>query len=240
MEIPFLDIHTHNPTSRKKTTAGIADDDLTKEIYNIDFKELDHYEDFKLENPGEKSKIISAGLHPWDIKPESFEKALENLENIAAEEHVKLIGECGLDKLRGPHLDVQSEIFIRQVAIAEQFEKPVVIHCVKAHGELIALYKKHNFKTPMIIHGYNKSPELALQLTEKNFLLSFGEAALREDRNAIKSLFMLYQMGYPFFLETDGSMIPIQDIYHKIANLLKIDTDTLKDVIFASWKKIGL
>ena len=104
----------------------------------------------------------------------------------------------------------------------------------------MALHGKHRFHVPLIIHGYNKSLEMAQQLTEKGFLLSFGEAAVHEDRNAFKSLQWLYQQGQPYFLETDGSMIDIPTLYEKIAILLKIPTDILKDAIFASWKKIGL
>lgn len=231
----FLDIHTHNPAFRKQQTQ-----EQLSEIYSIDYRELNDFEYFVQECQCSTSLPLAVGLHPWDIQPDRIDEDLNKLGNIARLDNVLLIGECGLDKWRGPQLEIQAEVFVRQAELADQLKKPLIIHCVKAHGELMALHKKHRFNVPLIIHGYNKSPEMAEQLTDKGFLLSFGEAALHEDKNAFKALQQLYQQGLPFFLETDGSLIPIAIIYEKIANLLKTPTDILKDVIFASWKKIGL
>ena len=52
------------------------------------------------------------------------------------------LGECGLDKKVQTPLDLQQEVFERQLTLAEKYKKPVIIHCVAAFQELIAIKKK--------------------------------------------------------------------------------------------------
>lgn len=262
MNIPFLDIHTHRipvpqneeailPTDNRTETAVLA-------VYNLSFSVL----------RGEQHEYVpssswkSAGIHPWDVNPETLQEDLRQLDKLAGHDQVLLIGECGLDKMKGPELKIQQQAFTDQIRIANARHKPLIVHCVRAFEELIAITKEHPPQVPVIIHGFNKSPELARQLSNHGFLLSFGAALLepkqpaglpgkqadsppgddgkQTDNPAGRSLQDCWNRGQPFFLETDNSNANIEEIYARAANLLKISVDALKDAIFASWKKIGL
>ena len=83
------------------------------------------------------------------------------------------IGEAGFDKLRGPSPELQRKVFEEQVAISEELKKPVVIHCVRAWDELLAVHKKLKPKMPWLIHGFRGNTELAAQLLSKGMYLSF-------------------------------------------------------------------
>lgn len=230
-DIPFLDIHTHRPTGESSA------------IYNLSVDELEKTAD--TEEPGNSNEpstapaMLSAGIHPWDLQPGRFDEQRAWLTKVAGLPQIVLIGECGLDKLEGPPLEEQMPAFVEQIRIASRHRKPVIIHCVKAYNELISIQKEHRFDTPMVIHGYHKSAQLAQQLTAQGFLLSFG-SAIQKKHSLAETLSFLHSREIPFFLETDDSLLSIVEIYEHAAFLLKISVDELKDVIFAAWKKIGL
>lgn len=215
----YLDIHTHQPLPKQDVQS----------ILSLSLTDGDLY-------PLTNTRPISVGLHPWFAKLENLELQLEDLKNKAQQPNVKMIGECGLDKLRGESLENQIIIFERQIALAEELNKPIILHCVKAFAELIEMENRLKVKVPMIIHGFNKNEELGKQLMAKGFLLSFGTSILREDSSAAK----LLQSTNNFFLETDNSETSIQDIYKVATNLKKCSVDELKARIFADWNKLNL
>lgn len=217
--MPFmLDIHSH-----RSAFSG------QQGIYNMDLRTL-------VDGPIQHHQV-SLGLHPWYFTEEDMESQLKILESHLDDRRVLMIGECGFDRLRGPVLSLQKEAFNRQVNLAMKFEKPLIIHCVKAFDELIACKKQVGNSVPMIIHGFNKSAMLGRQLLAHGFLFSFGEAIMREGSPASQ---FLKEIEEPFFLETDDSPLSISDLYRRASFLRNISVMELKDVIFAGWEKIGL
>ncbi|WP_316832464.1 TatD family hydrolase [Pedobacter aquatilis] len=215
----FLDIHTHK-TGQKRGVTSIQSLSLTSDIF--------------LAMP--KTKPISIGLHPWYATLDKLEIQLAYLKVLAKQKNVKLIGECGLDKLKGESIENQIYILEQQLLIAEALNKPLIIHCVKAFAELIEIKERLNVKVPMIIHGFNKNEELGQQMLAKGFLLSFGSAVLKENSGAAR----LARQCDLFFLETDDSAVAIEEVYQAVANLKKCSVDELKALIFANWNKLNL
>ena len=215
----FLDIHTHKAAQRKGVIS-IQSLSLTSDIF--------------LAMP--KTKPISIGLHPWYATVGKLEIQLSYMSVLARQQNVKLIGECGLDKLKGENLDNQIMIFEQQIALAEMLNKPIILHCVKAFAELIEIKKYLNIKVPMIVHGFNKNKELGKQLLRNGFLLSFGTSILKENSGAQQ----LLQETDNFFLETDDAEISIEEIYQASANLKKCSVEEMKALIFANWNKLNL
>lgn len=214
----FLDIHTHQSKQRKEVLV-VQSLSLTESVF--------------LAMP--KTKPISIGIHPWYGHLEELDKNMKYLNVLARQANVKLMGECGLDKLRGEPLPNQLEMLKRQVMLAEELQKPLILHCVKAYDELIQLKKALQVKVPMIIHGFNKNAELGQQLLHQGFYLSFGKAILNPASGAAQ----LLATTSTFFLETDDATdIQIEEIYGAAANLKKCSVDELKARIFADWKKI--
>lgn len=215
--VPFLDIHTHE-AKQKDGVIAIQSLSLTESTF--------------LAMP--KTKPISIGIHPWYGHLEELPKSMKYLNVLAKQNNVQLIGECGLDKLRGEEIPKQLQMLEAQINLAEELKKPVILHCVKAFDELIALKKRLKPSVPMIIHGFNKKYEMAQQLMAHGFYLSFGAAVLKSEEIAQ----ILEEIQQPFFLETDDSDIDIVTIYERVAEIKKITVDELKDVIFANWKKL--
>lgn len=237
---PFIDIHTHQPPpfDQQQEQAKMLS------IYNLEPEEYGQLEgQAKQPEPFNKNGTgavhLSAGIHPYHILTEwEINKSLQQLDMLCTQQHIQFVGECGLDRLKGSDLQLQAKTFIKQIDLAEQYHKPLIIHCVRAFDVLIRIEKQHRIKVPAIIHGFHKSPEMALQLYDHGFMLSFGQAILRTESKPSKALVELWNRDLPFFLESDGSGLDIRVIYEAASNLLKISTDTLKDAIFASWKNL--
>ena len=215
----FLDIHTHRATQRKGSMS-IQSLSLTSDIF--------------LAMP--KTKPISIGLHPWYATLDKLETQMKYMSVLANQPNVKLIGECGLDHLKGEQIENQIIILETQIKLAEKLNKPLILHCVKAFSELIKIKDQLKVSVPMIIHGFNKNKALGLQLLKKDFLLSFGTAILKESSGASQ----LICSTDLFFLETDDSETPIEEIYSAAAKLKNCSVDELKACMFANWKKLNL
>lgn len=213
----YLDIHTHHVT-QKNGVLSVQSLTLTENIF--------------LAMP--KTKPISVGLHPWFASLAELETDLRYLNVVATQNNVKLIGECGLDKVKGEKIENQIDILTQQILLAEKLGKPLILHCVRAFAELIQLKEKLNVKVPMIIHGFNKNEMLGEQLLNKGFFLSFGESILKDQSGAAN----LVKKTDRFFLETDQSKVPIEKIYTHAANLKKCSVEDLKARIFADWENL--
>ena len=117
----------------------------------------------------------SVGIHPWSTTEAVDDATWAELERMAADPRVIAIGEAGLDALRGADEATQEAIFRRQAALSERMELPLIIHCVKGYGRLIALRKELRPRQRWIVHGFRGKPELARQLLAAGFDISLGE-----------------------------------------------------------------
>lgn len=116
---------------------------------------------------------LSAGIHPWDAE-HADEVKWEQLRELAVDPRTIAIGECGLDRRKGPALNIQMPVFRRQAELAEQVGKPLIIHAVGTFNELIALKREFRPSVTWIIHGFRGKAPLAAQLVKHGFYLSLG------------------------------------------------------------------
>lgn len=155
-----LDIHTHNP--------------------NPDWPAIIHLEARAgMSAVPEGSRLYSLGIHPWEAGGDDTEARLQSIERLAGDERVRAIGECGLDRLRGPAAQTQRSVFEAQARIAARHGLPLIIHCVRAWDELMDVKRRiegEGGERPArwIVHGFRGKPELARQLLGAGFELSYG------------------------------------------------------------------
>ena len=214
MEPNFIDIHTHKAESS----------DNLIQIVNLD-----------LNQPCPEQDYYSYGIHPWALDSADFqmETALQCLEERLNNPNVLALGEAGLDKMHKASFEKQIELFKRQIELSEALQKPMILHDVRSHNEIIALRKKHKAKQPWILHGFNGTEQDIKQLTGLGLYLSVGESLLHSERKIIKSL-----KNIPLdllFFETDMAEIGIEKIYDAATNLLEMDIVSLQKQIFANF-----
>ena len=91
---------------------------------------------------------VSTGIHPWQLK-EDFSLQLNQLTKLASCKNVIAIGECGLDRIKGPAIGIQIDALRAQIEIANRINKPMILHLVKSYSDMLAI--SHSMKTPWII-----------------------------------------------------------------------------------------
>ncbi len=233
----FLDIHTHLQNDRLEIRSilslSLTEDTLLSASQD---QELTENQALLEKWVLPKNQDVSVGLHPWFATIERLEEDYSCLAEVAKSSQVKLIGECGLDRLKGEKLENQLIILKKQLHLAEEIQKPVILHCVKCFDELISVQKEMKLNIPLILHGFNKHEELGKQLLNQGFYLSFGKSIL----NANSGAAALLKHTNVFFLETDDADCSIAEIYEAAANLKNCTVNELKALIFANWKKIML
>lgn len=196
----FFDFHHHH---------------LSKDfgIYNLEFHEF------------LPKSWFSAGIHPAEIT-ENFEEQLAWLKEISAHEKCLAIGECGLDGLIKVDEKLQIEAFLKQINIANEIRKPLIIHCVRRFPQLISLSKKA--KVPLIVHGFNKKKSTGEELLRNQFYLSFGKSLLE---NVNLQNFLREISLDRIFLETDDADFEIEKLYQKVSELKNISEENVRKTI---------
>ncbi|OWK99165.1 hydrolase TatD [Kaistella haifensis DSM 19056] len=182
------------------------------DFHHHDFNKKNGIYNLKL-NEIPPANYFSAGIHPQDISP-NFEEDFLWLKTISKSENCVAIGECGLDGLIDIDENLQNEIFQKQIELANELQKPIIIHCVRRFPHLLHFKKKA--KVPMIVHGFNKRKTVGEDLLKHQFCLSFGKSALY---NVNLQDFLKEIPIDKLFLESDSADFEIKDLYYKIAEL---------------------
>ena len=179
------------------------------------------------QQPG--TAIVSTNVdkwqHPWDIT-EDGQKQLEQLRLILssdASRQIWMLGEMGLDKLRGPALDIQRSVFVEQLKIALSIGKKPVIHDVHCMSEILAVRRKLRTTQPWLIHGFRGGPEQARQYILAGCHLSLG---LHYRLDTLLSLPL-----DEFFLESDDHPELLEKLYADVSRQLNLPVQVLKQQV---------
>lgn len=177
----------------------------------------------------------SIGIHPWYIDENRLELDLKIIEEKLQQPECLALGECGLDKRIEIPLVLQIEVFEKQIELAEKYQKPLVVHLVAAFDELIAIKKRVNVTVPIIIHGFSKNEQLAKQLLDNGFYLSFGKYLLHNPE--LKYVFILIPNNR-IFLETDTVEETLEEVYKLAAQYKRMTGTEMIEVVANNWRKV--
>lgn len=214
----FIDIHSHHT-------------EISRDIFRVFNVFLQNVSAVNYPGP------LSIGLHPWHLdKWDEPGNLMEKLYHACSSENVIFIGEAGLDKIKNPDMDFQSEIFKTHIHISEKLKKPLVIHCVRAYEELLSIYKQENPAQVWINHGFDSSPEMAVDLVKKGIYISLGERLLKKKEKAEK---ILHSVPLSMiFIETDDGGSTIDDLYEQVSIMKNIEVKELKSYLLGNFLKI--
>lgn len=111
--------------------------------------------------------IANLGLHPTFV--DDFDD-LERIKDQIREEDPAAIGEIGLDHHHVADEDereMQRKVFVEMLELAEELDKPIVVHTRNAEQEAVEILKTHSVPQTLL-HCFNGSPELAAEAAENN------------------------------------------------------------------------
>ena len=176
--------------------------------------------------------FFSFGIHPWEI--DCFKSRFDEMESFLSLDGCVAIGEIGLDKLRGPDLITQVNLFKQQIILSEKYKLPVIIHCVKTWNELKQIKRELNPTQPWIYHGFAKST-LTEEVLKERIYISIGHAILTSPtlQTSLKSIPLDC-----LFLETDDAECSIEEIYAKVSELKNIPLSQLQGQLEENFKNV--
>lgn len=208
---PFINIHTHRPEPHTISLANVRLQSATPVLPEQGF--------------------FSAGIHPWDAA-----QAQDDWLDIFSADCPRLlaVGEAGLD-LRPAYAprNIQEKWLQKQIGIAKDLRKPLIIHNVHATDALMAFLARRG-AVPVILHGFTGAPELARQWLREvpEVRFSFGVSVLKSPKTAATLRWAAAEKPERLFLETDDAPdTDISEMYDFAAALTGWETDRLKERI---------
>ena len=173
--------------------------------------------------------FYAAGIHPHWIEQQQWmqkntaglftEQTQEKIRTLICNEflsvanpnasHCVAIGECGLDKMITTALALQQQLLRLHIELANQLHQPLIIHCVRAHNELIALLTKHKPEYGGVIHAFSGSYEVAQQYVALGFYLGIGGTITYERAQKTRAAITKIPLEF-LVLETDAPDMPLQ------------------------------
>ncbi|GKT11944.1 MAG: TatD DNase family protein [Thiomicrorhabdus sp.] len=176
------------------------------------------------------------GIHPWYI--ESIDPGdLPLLESLLRNESVAAIGEIGLDfSTRYKHTGSdQIELLNSQLILALQYDKPVSLHVIKAHNEMLASLS--NYPVGGVVHGLGSSCQIAQHYIDYGLKIGVNAVLLRDNARRYHELVRRFGLKH-LVLETDfpnvycphkheAELSDIILVANKVAKLLNVSLDSV-------------
>jgi TatD DNase family protein len=179
--------------------------------------------------------IYSVGIHPWYIDENRLAADLDCIAEKLQLAPCLALGECGLDKRIDIPLTIQMSVFRKQLEIVKLTNKPVVLHCVAAYEEIIAIKNEMKIENPMIVHGFSKNIHVAQSLLNNGFYLSFGKYLMR---NQELEKVLKFAPENKILFETDTIEESIHMVYEKAAAVKGISVAEMKAIVFDNFSRI--
>ena len=185
----LFDSHAHYndekfEADREKLIKEIYDAGVTK-IINAGYSLESSKKALKIANNYEFMHVI-VGVSPNDI--ENLEQDyLNQLKEMANNKKVVAIGEIGLDYYwNKENKDIQKEIFIKQIELANELNLPIVIHTREAIYDTLDILKNRvECKNKGVFHCCPLNLDLVIEAVKLGFYISFaGPITFKNSKNA--------------------------------------------------------
>lgn len=120
--------------------------------------------------------FFSVGLHPLDVGERWAPDTSETIQNLAqSDERVVAIGEIGLDFFKAENTAQQIEAFEAQLAIAQELDLPVIIHCRDAAAAMADVLRSNwSQRVRGVMHCWSGTPEETEWFLDLGFYISFS------------------------------------------------------------------
>lgn len=187
-----------------------------------------------------KNIYAAIGVHPSEVLslPSDWENKVKEFLKLP---EVVAVGEIGLDYYREEdkkNAELQKEIFIKQINIANEFNLPILVHDRDAHGDTFEIIDKYS-KTSVVMHCFSGSAEFAKRCVKRGFYLAFGGVVTF--KNAKKTIEAVKEVPLEkLLLETDSpfltpepyrgktnSPVNLKFIAEKLAQIKETDFETI-------------
>lgn len=173
---------------------------------------------------------------------------------------VVAIGECGLDyyHLSEDSIEKQKKAFIEQVELAEEMQKPLMIHCRdaaksgtgRAFDDLLQILKNNNLSIPFVSHSFVRDLTLAKELLALGSYFSFNGISTFKNTDDYASVIKFLPLNR-ILTETDAPYLApvphrgkrnepvfVREVVKKIAEVKGLPEDEVAAALVANARRV--
>ena len=192
---------------------------------------------------------VAAGIFPEDVK-DLTDEMWEEFKETVKDPMISCVGEIGLDyywekdpKVRA----LQREVFIRQIELAKEIGKPILVHSRDAMQDTFDIMKAHH--TRGLLHCFSGTKEMAKEFTKLGYYIALGGAlTFKNARHSVEvcetidEKYLLSETDCPYMAPTpfrgkrnEPSYIPL--IVKKMAEVRGVSEEYMAEVIHDNWHR---
>lgn len=187
--------------------------------------------------------FFAVGLHPLDVEERWHPAISEEILRLAkSDQRVVAIGETGLDFFKASNQQEQMQAFEAQLAIAQQLNMPVIVHCRDAAApmaELLRHFCQRNGTVKGVMHCWGGTPEETRWFLDLGFYISFSGTVtfkkatqVQESAQMVPSDRLLIETDCPFLAPVPmrgkrNEPAYVQYVAEQVARLRNLSIETL-------------
>ena len=192
---------------------------------------------------------VSCGIFPTDVN-ELSEADKAEFYRVMKDPECTCIGEIGLDYYWEKNEAMrakQRELFIEQIALANELQKPICVHSRDAMQDTFDIMKEH--RTHGLMHSFSGSAEMGREFIRLGYYLSLGGPVTfknaRHAREVVASMdlnYLLSETDSPYMApepvrgtRNEPSNIPY--IVAKMAECRNMETEAIAAQIESNWHR---
>jgi TatD DNase family protein len=208
--IALIDSHSHIDTAefdrdRADALARAREAGVTRQI--LPAIALSGFEKLRDLCRDEASLFPAYGLHPMFLA-EHAPAHLDALAEWIERERPVAIGECGLDfYIEGLDRDAQQQYLERQLALAKDFDLPVILHARRAFDDVAAAIRRVGGLRG-VVHSFSGSEEQAQHFFRLGFHLGIGGPVTYARAKRLRAIVAAMPIEW-LLLETDSPDQPL-------------------------------
>lgn len=154
----------------------------------------------------------AVGIHPENIGGGT----VNEIKTLAKHKKCVAIGEIGLDYYWvSDNKEQQKELFSQQLDLANEINKPVIVHDRDAHSDTLELLKKHRPKG--VVHSFSGSSEMAKEILKLGMYIGIGGVITFKNAKKLPEVVKMLPEDR-FLLETDAPYLTPVPYRSKINN----------------------
>ena len=229
----FIDTHIHLQDDKSNNATDIISQALNQgcaKMICVSAMETDWEKVAELAKQYPDIIVPAFGVHPWYISKQSLGWQTRLQQMLEQFPHA-LIGECGLDGFK-PDIEHQKQIFREQIEMAKHYNRPLIVHAVKAVSLLSEFLPIMPRK--FVVHGFNGKKEFLQMIIKAGGYIGIGDGLLKTAKagdilKAIPTDKMLFETDAPFQAEFPWQ---IKDYLDLSAKLLNSDSQSLAAQVY--------
>lgn len=121
--------------------------------------------------------FLCLGMHPQGLGDYSGKEIDDYIELIKEnKKKIVAVGEVGMDYYwikKSEQKERCKEVFIKFIEMAEEIEKPVVVHCREAWSDTLKILEEHNPKNVML-HCFSGNENILKKSLQKGYMISYA------------------------------------------------------------------